>query len=71
MMEVLQHPFCSKASSVLVYLRLDLAEGKTQPGDVQGRVWHFVKIVSRDGLMLSSAKPGRLGSAGLPPESPV
>lgn len=30
-MGVLQHPFCSKASSVLVCLRLDLTEGKTQP----------------------------------------
>lgn len=52
---VLLHPFCSKASSVLLYLRLDLTEGKAQPGDVQGWVWHFVKIVSRVGLRLSLA----------------
>lgn len=52
-MGILQHPFCSKASSVLFYLRLDLTEGKAQPGDVQGRVWLFVKIVSRDGLSLA------------------
>lgn len=64
-------PFCLKASSASVCLRLDLTGGKAQAGDALGRVWRFVKIVSRDGLTLSPAKPGGLGSAGLPLRSPA
>lgn len=56
---------------MLVYLKLDPTEGKAQPGDVQGRVRHFVKIFSRDDLPLNLRKPVRSRSAGFPPGPPV